>query len=332
MTPTPEEKLASAPFNDVRADLILQSNDEVPVHFRVSKFLLSVASPIFADMLTIPLPASQESQEAQVVALPEDSETLDLSLRHLYPVRSPEVAELRQTRILADFAHKYQVDALEQDITRYLTDAIGRDPVGVYAIADRYGYKSIGAKAALLSLNLHFSRLRSQHVQYAPAELELLRYHAACGEAASAVASQRTWFPPWVHNIAFNTHEDMGGVSCKACETRDFISATPRIIAFAPSLSELAARRQASGRKPPPPGTRFGPQCLWNYLHRSAVVLAHHPTADAVTTEDFVLRELNCLDCPRNTRRDMLAFSRLFGTEIKKAVERVPLPETLRDC
>jgi len=333
----PEEKLAPAPFNDARADLILQSNDEVPVHFRISKFILSIASPVFADMLSIPLPTSQKTHEIQVVSLPEDSETLDLSLRHLYPVRSPEVVELRQTLILAEFAHKYQVDALEQDITRYLMDAIKRDPVGVYAIANKFGYKGIGESAALSSLNLQFSQLKSQHVQYAPAELELLRYHAACGRAASAVASQRTWFPLWVQSTAFITHDATDNF-CTACKTRDFINVTPdplRAITqshgttTSPTndIQVLVGRRLS---KKPPPGTRFGPRCLWNYLHRSAVVLAHHPTVDAVITEDFVLKDFDCAECPPSTRRDMLGFSRIFGAEIKKTVERVPLPETLR--
>jgi hypothetical protein len=71
---------------------------------------------------------------------------------------------------------------------RYLTD---RD-----AIAITYGYKSVGAKAAKLSLKVPFSSFLSP-VQYAPAEPygEFLMYHAACGEAASAVTSERNWFP-----------------------------------------------------------------------------------------------------------------------------------------
>ncbi|KAH9959431.1 hypothetical protein BC827DRAFT_504209 [Russula dissimulans] len=302
----PEEKLAPVPFDDARADLILQSNDEVPVHFRVSKFILSIASPVFADMLSIPLPTSRKTHEIQVVALPEGSEMLDLSLRHLYPVRLPEVVELRQILMLAEFAHKYQVDALEQDITRYLMDAINRDPVGVYAIANKFGYKGIVEKAALSSLDLQISQLLSQHVQYAPAELGLLRYHVACGQAASAVVSQRTWFPVRIHNTAFMTHDMVD--SCTVCNTWDF---TP-----SPTYN------LSGGRLSKNPQTS-GPRCLWNYLHRSAVVLAHHPTADVVIAEDFVLKDYNCRGCPMGIRRGMLEFSRIFGAEIKKAIERV---------
>ena len=155
-----EAKMVEALFDDAWADLILRSSDCVPVHFYVSKFILSVASPVFGDMVSIPSPAPKPDDKIQVVALTEDSEALDLSLRHIYPVRPPIVAELCQIRILAEFARKYQVDTLEHHVVRYLTDAI----------AITYGYKSVGAKAAKLSLKVPFSSLLSPQVQYATAE------------------------------------------------------------------------------------------------------------------------------------------------------------------
>ena len=153
--------MVEALFDDAWADLILRSSDCVPVHFYVSKFILSVASPVFGDTVSIPSPAPKPDDKIQVVALTEDSEALDFSLRNISPVRPPIVAELRQIRILAEFARKYQVDTLEHRVVRYLTDAI----------AITYGYKSVGAKAAAkLSLKVPFSSLLSPQVQYAPAE------------------------------------------------------------------------------------------------------------------------------------------------------------------
>jgi hypothetical protein len=107
--------MAEALFDDAWTDLILRSSDCqcVPVHLYVSKFILSVASPVFGDMVSIPSPAPKPDDKIQVVSLTEDSEALDLSLRHIYPVRPPIVAELCQIRILAEFARKYQVDTLE---------------------------------------------------------------------------------------------------------------------------------------------------------------------------------------------------------------------------
>ena len=228
-----EEKVAQAPFDDARADLIILSSDEVPVHFYVSKFILSVASPVFADMINIPSPAPKPDEKSQVVVLTENSEALDLSLRHIYPIRQPKVAELRQMRILAEFARKYQVDTLEDHVVHYLTDAVDRNPVGVYVIAVTYGYKSVGAKAAKSSLKLPFSRLLSPQVQYAPAELygELLMYHAACGEAASAVTSERNWIPflDQINGFIIVKSELSNEEGCSSCYTRDFIRPTDEV-------------------------------------------------------------------------------------------------------
>jgi hypothetical protein len=58
----PPEKVAEAPFNDLEADLILRSSDEV--HFYVVKKILTLASPVFADKFsTLPAPPHQKSHE-----------------------------------------------------------------------------------------------------------------------------------------------------------------------------------------------------------------------------------------------------------------------------
>ncbi|KAI0255771.1 hypothetical protein BJV78DRAFT_572006 [Lactifluus subvellereus] len=99
---------------------------------------------------------------------------------------------LREARILAEFARKYQVDALEFVIARYLTDAIEDDPVGVYAIVVTYRHKDIGAKAARATLKLPISRLQPPQVQCITAELygELIQYHIACGKTASYIKTE----------------------------------------------------------------------------------------------------------------------------------------------
>jgi hypothetical protein len=91
------------------------------------------------------------------------------------------------------------------------------DPVGAYIIAVTYGYNDVGGNAARSCLNLPFNDLRFPYLQYATLEhmLELFRYHAACGEAASALASpdRGSWLsslvqgrrltppPPRAHNL-----------------------------------------------------------------------------------------------------------------------------------
>ena len=67
------------------------------------------------------------------------------------------------------------------------------------------------------------------------------------------------------------------------------------------------------------PGTR----CSWNYLHRAALGLAHHPSAE--TMEAFVLKNHDCPSCAQSIRRDMLEFGEILTREVKKAVEQVSL-------
>jgi hypothetical protein len=227
MSTAPQEPLANTPFNDPKADVILQSSDGV--HFRVFKIILSFASPIFSDMFSIPLLASlnpDSDDEVPMVTVSENAEVLDLSLRHIYPLQTPDTVPLRDASLLAEFAHKYQVDALDKSVRRYLMDSIEQDPVGVYAIAVAYGYKCVGKSAAQSCLNLPFSRLESQFVRCATAEdfAALLRYHVACGEAASIVASERTWFSSLGQSINFLSVGVKAG--CGTCTAQDFMDLT----------------------------------------------------------------------------------------------------------
>jgi hypothetical protein len=230
---TPQETQVKDPFNDSRADVILQSSDGA--HFRVFKIVLSLASPIFSDMFSMSLPTSQtpaSDDEIQVVSVSENSEALDLSLRHIYPVQTPDALPLRDTSILAEFAHKYQVDALDKPIKQYLMDSIDQDPVGVYAIAAAYGYRGVGKSAAQACLKLPFSRLESTFAGPTIAEhfVALFKYHAACGEAAINVASDRTWFSSLGQSVNSVTTGYRDG--CDSCFMQDSMDSDPTSDAF----------------------------------------------------------------------------------------------------
>ncbi len=117
------------------------------------------------------------------------------------------------------FSRKYQVEVLDQFVIGYLTDSLEHDPVGVYAIAVAYGYNDIGQNAARSCLNLTFSDLRSPYLQYTTGEhiSELFRYHVACGEAASALASSdRSWLSPLTNDLVLKT--------CNSCSVIDCIN------------------------------------------------------------------------------------------------------------
>jgi len=296
-------ELAKAPFDDPRADLVLRSSDGV--NFRVFKIILSLASSVFADMFTLPSPPAS-SDEPPVVMLPEDADTLDLALRHCYPIRSPEVVKQRDARVLLEFARKYQVDLIEPSLTRFLTDTIESDPVGVYALAVAYECHDIAGKALRSSLRLPMYLLQSPELQYSTTEQyqALIHYHISCGRVASIVSMKRKWIPAESRlTTTLSRGNDFG---CVACIMPDIVQDRP-----APPQFKV---------------TRYGPRYLWNYLHRSALILAHHPNADAVIGESFVLMDMDCTYCLANKRREMLECSRAFAAEIRRAIEKVPLP------
>ena len=290
-------KLANAPFDDPRADLVLRSSDDV--NFFVFKIILSLASSVFADMFTLPLPAASQnsSDEPPVAQLPEDAETIDMALRYCYPIPSPEMVTLCDARILMEFARKYQVDVIKSSLTQFLTNTIERNPAGVYALASTYEYQDVAAKALQSSLMVPIYLLQSPDLQYSTTKQyeALIRYHISCGRVASAVSTRRNWIPD---NLTTTSHNGID-FGCSACVMPDSTQSHPCRV------------------------TRYGPQYLWNYLHRSALVLAHHPNADAVTGEAFVLRDMKCGDCKTKKRLEMLECSHAFAAEIRRVINQV---------
>jgi hypothetical protein len=186
-------------------------------------------------MFSIPPPTSQQSDDQiPMVDLSEHSKVLNVALHHLYPIRSPDTITLCDMSILAEFAHKYQVDAFEKFVTCYLVENVEQDPVGIYAIATTYGYKGVGAKAAQSCQCLPFSCLQSSYVQCTMVELhvDLLMYHAACGEVASAITSECEWFLLLGPNLNMDGKSPLsnrrgGGHQC-SCIMQDFIGVIPK--------------------------------------------------------------------------------------------------------
>ena len=292
-------KLANAPFDDPRADLVLRSSDDV--NFFVFKVVLSLASSVFADMFTLPLPAVSQnsSDEPPVIQLFEDAETIDMALRYFYPIPSPEIVSLRDARILMEFARKYQADVIRHSVTRFLTDNIKRDPANIYALASAYECQDIAAQALQSSLIVPIYLIHSPELQYSTTREQyeaLIYYHISCGRVASAVSMRRKWIPK--RGTLTTTSSQGKDLGCSGCIMPDFV--------------------QRPGER-----TIYGPRYLWNYLHRSALVLAHHPNADAVTEEDFVLRDMKCSGCIIKKRLEMLECSQAFAAEIRRVIKQV---------
>ena len=118
------------PFDNPAADIILRSSDGV--NFHVHSIILAEASPVFADMLSIPQPANTMSrikskgvsEGKPIVNLSEESQTLDRLLRLCYPVRDPVLDTLSDVYPVLSAAMKYEMDAatalMREDLVTFI--------------------------------------------------------------------------------------------------------------------------------------------------------------------------------------------------------------------
>ncbi|KAI0366967.1 hypothetical protein BV20DRAFT_981588 [Pilatotrama ljubarskyi] len=143
---------APHPFNQASADIILRTCDRVDFH--VHSPILAQASPFFADMLALPQPppnsASDLSSETTtpVVDVSEDSETLELLLRLLYPIAKPKMEDPRRMVPVLKAATKYDMEWPVQIMSERLVTVIPRSPLQAWAAACRAGLEDVARQAA----------------------------------------------------------------------------------------------------------------------------------------------------------------------------------------
>ncbi|KAI0044343.1 hypothetical protein FA95DRAFT_267806 [Auriscalpium vulgare] len=134
------------PFNHPSADVILQSSDLT--NFRVHKIILSLASPVFADMFSVPQPRTARSGETfdglPVVQVSEDARTLAYALRSMYPAERVRLESLDAARALLEVGRKYCMQAVVAAASKdTLSVASSRYPGGVFALALAYDMPDI---------------------------------------------------------------------------------------------------------------------------------------------------------------------------------------------
>lgn len=78
------------PFDDLSADVVLRSSDGID--FRVHRIVLSLASPFFKEMFTLPQPTSEP--EVPIIPMSESALLLDKALRFWILAPSPSQGRL----------------------------------------------------------------------------------------------------------------------------------------------------------------------------------------------------------------------------------------------
>ena len=139
---------AGSPFNQPSADITLRSSDHVDFH--VHRIILSQASPVFADMLTVPQPhpPTRHGDACPIVDVTEDSKTLRNLLLLCYPVNKPDLGSLDDIVSVLEGALKYDMEWPITLLTRDLLALIPLNPLRVWAIASRTGLDTVVKQAA----------------------------------------------------------------------------------------------------------------------------------------------------------------------------------------
>ena len=151
ITPLPE------PLDIPDASLIIRSSDLVD--FRVHKPVLAVASPFFADLLSLPQPSNGESVDGiPVVDFPEDAELLNCLVSMLYPVRPVIPSSYDKVLHLLAACQKYDMAQIQSFIRAEVIREGSPAPVGAevfraYAIASNKGLIPEMEKAARQTLD-----------------------------------------------------------------------------------------------------------------------------------------------------------------------------------
>ncbi|KAJ6474983.1 hypothetical protein C8R45DRAFT_873999 [Mycena sanguinolenta] len=210
-TPATNEPAEGAPFpafpfvnTPGRTDIILRTSDGID--FFVHRAILSLVSPIFETMFTLPQ-AEDLSQIYPVIDVQEASPVLDRALRFFYPGTQLTAGSLDELQELAQILiSKYDMQCLIPSVKKHLEQYLASNPVGVYVCAYIFGWEDLGRAAAKKTLNLPLRASEND----APAMLnlipggayhELLRYHYRCGVVAQKTTRDLSWIP-WPEAVA----------------------------------------------------------------------------------------------------------------------------------
>ncbi|KAJ6525905.1 hypothetical protein DFH09DRAFT_936424, partial [Mycena vulgaris] len=179
------------PFDDPDADVILRSSDDVD--FWVHRAVLSLASPVFRTMFT--LPQVDTDPDFPIIPVSESALLLDRALRFWYPgadIGAQTLGELREVLviIILKYDMQFAVPCAKERLRRHLRP----HPVAVFAIAYRHEWTDIAQEAAKASLALPlrtFGPANRSELQYISGDAYhiLLQYHFECGNVAKLASS-----------------------------------------------------------------------------------------------------------------------------------------------
>jgi len=207
MSDVEETSTAQAPFDNPDSDIILRSSDGV--NFHVFKLILSLASPVFKDMFTLPQ-SQPDASSMHTIPMAESSTTLNSLLLLCYPTPNPTFSSLDDAIAVLEAARKYDMAgtlSCASDVV--MAQFLATEPLQLYALACRFGWKQharVAASRTLLIKDLvvgdptsyQFAKMRDiTGLDYH----RLIVYHYECGIAAKQVGESLAWLEPSSNNM-----------------------------------------------------------------------------------------------------------------------------------
>ena len=168
------------------ADIILRASGGKEFH--VHKSVLSLSSPVFRDMFSVPQPTETQPPEPPIIDVHDPPETLEILLQIIYPFRNPPINDVGTLASILKLGDKYDVQAV-RDAPKYLLPSVWADspPLQLYAILCVCGHEQ---EAEVVARRVPFASLSS----FSGPLLELINiehYHRLVGLVATRDKTMR---------------------------------------------------------------------------------------------------------------------------------------------
>ena len=203
-SPSPFPSPASPPFDETSdGDVVLKSSDGVL--FRAHKVILSLASPFFKDMFSLPQPGSTSDGvgNAPIIPFAELGETIDTLLRFIYPNEDPDLKLVHEIEGVVEAAIKYDMLKCISVMRKKLILCAHKEPIRVFMIACKNNLADVASAAAHLSLRrpiLYSFELGSVVLPFSALEditagslFRLIEYQRQCSRVANDTMSDLAW-------------------------------------------------------------------------------------------------------------------------------------------